>query len=246
MYELFHTPAPTTPLELTEERNLIEYAQGDEGFSAGAQLDLLRQYAGALQTAARLVQTRVPGMTKEQVEDLESDLVLTALDAIRDFNLSTHIRLAQTLPAVLTRKAMDMATALTIPRGVLARWFRILRAADGDLGQALAKSTMMGMSPETFTSIKFALDFGEADWTTAHTAAGKAVVDEETYRLAHEGLNLLSDKEREVIELAYGFRGDPKADGEVADIVMRPRNTVKFQRTRALEKMRRELTKEVA
>lgn len=243
-YELFHTKAQTTPLELDHERALIASAQSRSFGAPKAMMGLLRQYAGTLQSAARIVRTRVAGMTREQIEDLESDLVLVALEAIQAFNLQTHIRLAQTLPAVLARKAAEMATALTIPRGVLARWFRILRAANGDTGLAVAMSADLGMSPDTFRAIKFALDFGDADWEAMPYAGGRVVADSETYRLAQKGLALLAPAEREVIELAYGFRGDPKADSEVADIVERPRNTVKFQRTRALDKMRQGLTKE--
>lgn len=244
MQELFNTKAETTALPLEDERQLIEYAQAGVGYSAAAQWDLLRQYRGLLQKTANQVRSRVRGMTKEQIEDLQSDLVLTALDTIQAFDLLRYVRLSQVLPSALAQKAAEMATALTVPAGVLSRWFRIWRAANQDYQVAERLAPSMGMTTDSFKAIQHALAFADYELDDTPYTPGRPVADTATYDLAHRGLALLSDAEREVVELAYGFRGEPKPDSEVADIVLRPRNTVKFQRTRALDKMRRELTHE--
>lgn len=243
MLDIFNTKPGTTSLPLDEERNLIEYAQEGAPYSPAAQMDLLRQYRGLLQKTVNDVRKRVRGMKPEQVEDLQSDLLIVALEAIQAFDLNQNIRLSQTLPAVLSRKATEVATALAVPNGTLALWFKVWRAADQDHDVAAGLAPSMGMAAGTYIAIKQAIHYAETDWDQPYTA-GRPVADVVTYELAHKGLDLLRPHEREVIELAYGFRGAPKADSEVADIVETPRNTVKFQRTRALDKMRRGLTKE--
>lgn len=246
MRDIFDSKPGTTSLPLEDERNLIEYAQeAGSAYAQSAQWDLLRQYRGLLQKTVNDVRKRVRGMRPEQVEDLEADLLVVALEAIKAFDLSQNIRLVQVLPAILSRKATEVATALVVPNGTLALWFKIWRSADQDHDVAAKLAPAMGMASGTYVAIKHAMAYSDTDWDQPYTA-GRPVADVVTYELAHKGLDMLRPHEREVIELAYGFRGDPKADSEVADIVESPRNTVKFQRTRALEKMRRGLTKETA
>jgi DNA-directed RNA polymerase specialized sigma subunit len=245
MRDIFNTKPETASLPLDEERNLIEYAQAGGPYSAAAQWDLLRQYRGLLQKTANDVRRRVRGMSAEQVEDLQSDLLLTALDVIRAFDLGVNIRLSQTLPTALYKKATEVATALTIPNGTLALWFKVWRAADQDHDAAARLAPTMGMTSGTYVSIKQAMHYTETDWDQPYTA-GRPVADIATYELAHRGLHSLSPIERDIIELAYGFRGAPKPDSEVADIIVVPRENVKKTRARSLEKMRRTLTKETA
>jgi DNA-directed RNA polymerase specialized sigma subunit len=245
MHDIFNTKPGSESLPLEQEWYLIAQAQAGVPYSAAAQWDLLRQYRGLLQKTANDVRRRVRGMKPEQIEDLQSDLLLAALDAIQAFDFAQNVRLVQTLPAVLSRAAAEVTTALTIPNGTLALWFKVWRAGEQDHDRAAQLAPSMGMASDTYVAIKQAMHYAETDWDQPYTA-GRPVADTVTYELAHKGLDLLRPHEREVIELAYGFRGLPKADSEVADIVEVPRNTVKFQRTRALDKMRRGLTKETA
>jgi DNA-directed RNA polymerase sigma subunit (sigma70/sigma32) len=62
--------------------------------------------------------------------------------------------------------------------------------------------------------------------------------DARTSMLAQLALAVLTPSEREVIELSFGFRGDPKTDAEVAIIRGSTKRTVKEQRVKALAKMR--------
>lgn len=62
--------------------------------------------------------------------------------------------------------------------------------------------------------------------------------DLETALAAELALSSLTASERDVIELAMGFRGDPKTDEEVAIIRGSTKRTIKEQRKKALTKMR--------
>lgn len=235
MNELFKTKFGRVSLDLAEERALIVRAQTGDGDASWA---LLVQYRGILQKTANNVRSRVRGMTPEQIEDLEADLVLAAVEAIKGFDSEKYVRLAQVLPLSLREVATEMATSLTVPSGTLERWFRIWRAADQDFraGEVLAPS--MGMTADTFRGIQHALSHADSEWVMVPWSGGRSAPDAETHRLAHYALDQLRPAEREVIELVYGFRGDPKTDGEVADILETPRVNVSKRRERGLEKMR--------
>lgn len=243
MEDVFRTKPSKERVSVEDERKLIEQAQSGAHYAPSAQWDLVRQYRGLLQATSYKIRARAPGMSPEQIEDLESDLVLVTLDAIRDFNLETHIRLAQTLTSDLAMFAGKMQTALNVPRQTLILWFKILRTHDGDLARAAEGAATMGMKPETFRTIHHALDYDEQEWAEVpYSAMDRGVPDELTHLLAHRALDALKPSQREVVELAYGFRGDPKSDAEVAEIVGAPsRKTVETRRTSALMKMRAEL-----
>lgn len=239
MNELFNTKVGRVSLDLAEERELIIRGQAGDGDASWA---LLVQYRGILQKTANNVRARVRGMTPEQVEDLQADLVLAAIEAIKAFDLDKYVRLAQVLPMSLREVATEMATSLTVPSGTLERWFRIWRAADQDFGAGAELAPSMGMSADTFRGIQHALSHADSEWVMVPWSGGRSAPDAETHRLAHFALDQLRPAEREVIELVYGFRGEPKSDGEVADILISPRVTVSKRRERALEKMRAVLT----
>jgi RNA polymerase sigma factor (sigma-70 family) len=244
MHEIFRDrPSHEDRVTVEAERLLIEQAQSGAHYAPAAQWDLIRQYRGLLYATAGKVRARIPGMTPEQVDDLESDLVLAALDAIQDFDLEKHIRLSHTLPTVLNRVATSRTDALSIPRQMLDRWSKILRLADGDLAKAAEDAPKSGMASETFRAIHHALDYDDEEWAEVpYSPADKAAPDELTHALVHRALDTLKPSQREVVELAYGFRGDPKSDAEVAEIVGAPsRKTVETRRTSALAKMRAEL-----
>lgn len=239
--DIFKTPAGSTSLPLAEERALIASAK-TVGGSAWA---LLVQYRGLLQSVAFDIRKRARGLTAEQIEDLQQDLILTALEVIRDFDLATHIRLSQVLPAALRRKSLELTTALVIPAGTLARWFAVWREADQDHQLAADLAPKRGMTTETYLAIQHALEFADSEWTTLpYNGGSRPTADAETYRLAHLAMEILTPAERDVIEQAFGFRGDPKPDDEVALVLDSTKGTVKSQRKRALTKMRLSLTKE--
>lgn len=238
MDELFKTKPGRESLDITEERALIVAAQAGDGDSVWA---LLVQYRGLLQKVANSVRSRVRGMSPEKVEDLQADLVLAAVEGIKAFELDRFTRLSQTLPGRLKDVALEMTTALVVPRGTLALWFKVWRAADQDFPRAEQMAPGMGMSADTFRAIQHALEHVDSEWVHVPYDAGVPTADEETYRLAHYALSLLTPAEREVIELGYGFRGAPKTDAEVADVLVQDRGIVKKRRQRALERMRHAL-----
>ncbi|UVT31675.1 helix-turn-helix DNA binding domain protein [Microbacterium phage Kenzers] len=236
MDELFKARVGRVSLALEEERGLIALAQAGDGDATWA---LLVQYRGILQKTANSVRAAVRGMTREQIEDLQADLVLEAVEAIKDFDLDRFVRLAQVLPRRLQAMATEMTTSLKVPSGTLARWFKIWRAAEQDFARGAELAPGMGMTADTFRAIQHALYHVDSEWVLVPWAAGNGPApDEETYLLAHYALDALNPREREVIELVYGFRGEPKSDGEVADIIEAPRVTVSKRHSRGLEKMR--------
>lgn len=53
----------------------------------------------------------------------------------------------------------------------------------------------------------------------------------------HAELAKLPDRERDVLEMAYGFRGEPMSDGAIADAYCLPRQNVQRIRTRAMARL---------
>lgn len=240
MIELFTvSPKGSKPLALDDERELLAAAKrGDQD----AQWQLLFQYRGALQSAIRMVDGAGHPLGEDAKEELRSDLVVEALSAIQDTDWSTTERLAQVLPRRLRAIATERVALIVVPRSTLSRWFRVLRAADGDQAKAELMAPSLEMSAQTFRSIAAALDNTDSEWALLPYNAGQVVPDQLTLDLAHQALDFLTPAERDVIELCYGFRGDPKTDEEVSEVRMLSRRTVKEQRTGALHKMRAGLT----
>lgn len=239
MDEIFKSHAPADDLPLAEERTLIASAQAGDSDSVWS---LILHYRRALQLAAWRVRKAVRTLTPQQIEDLEADLILTAVTTIQNFDSTRFVRLGQVLAGRLRDTATSMATALVVPRGTLSLWFKIWRAADQDTKLAEVLAPDLGMSASTFRAINHALAHAESDWVSIPFAAAVPTADEETYHLAHHALDVLTPSERDVIELAYGFRGEPKTDEEVSLIREASKRTVKEQRTKALAKMRKALT----
>jgi len=244
MDDLFKTRANSISLPLLEERALIEAAQQNNAFAGDAVWALLFQYRGLLQQIAYNVQKSVRGMPAEQVEDLQADLVLAAVEAIKSFDLLKFTRLSQVLPGHLKSRASEMTTALSIPKGMLARWFKIWRAAEQDFTEGARLAPTMGMSANTFRAIQHGLVAADSEWASVPYSGALPTADEETYRLAYQAMAVLSQGERSVIELTYGFAGEPKTDEEVALILDSTKGTVKSQRQRAILKMRKALTED--
>lgn len=242
--DLYSVPASKDDtLPLAHERWLIEKArEGDET----ATWDLLYQYRGALQAAARRVRTSARGLTPEQIEDLESNLIVTAIEVIKEkFDPARYERLSFVLPKYLQETATQTISALTIPRSVLGRWFKILRLADNDMDQAARIAPDHGLSVNSFRAIANALRCSDSDWLAEHFDPFKISPDVETQRLAYIALGVLSPTQRTVVEYAYGFRGDPSPDAEIGDILMMPRRTAQTHRRNALIAMRAALHAEV-
>ncbi|QOP64280.1 RNA polymerase sigma factor [Microbacterium phage Quenya] len=235
MDELFKGGSGRVSLALEEERALIARAQAGDGDASWA---LLVQYRGILQKTANRVRASVRGMTPEQVEDLQADLVLAAVEAVKGFEMDRFVRLAQVLPRVLQSVATEVATSLSVPSGTLDRWFKVWRAADQDYARAAELAPTMGMTADTFRAIQHALEHVDSEWVTVPWGAGVPTPDAETHHLAEYALSLLTPAEREVVELFYGFRGELKTDEEVGLIRETSRISAFQTRQRALEKMR--------
>lgn len=53
----------------------------------------------------------------------------------------------------------------------------------------------------------------------------------------HAELAKLPERERDILEMAYGFRGEPMSDGAIADVYSLPRQNVQRIRTRAMARL---------
>lgn len=242
MLELFTAKATGSPMKLQLERDLILGYQIN-GYDQNA-MELLWQYRGILQKALYNVVRAVSRMTEEQKEDLSQELLATAIQTINEFDLDQYERLSQVLPSRLRQTASEVATALEVPRGTLALWFKIWRAGNKDFSLATELAPTMGMSQDTFRSITAALEYSEAEWVTAPYSEYTPTPDLVTYQLARKALDVLTPAELVVIEHAYGFRGDPKSDGDIANVLEMPRPSVSTTRTRGLVRMRKTLIPE--
>lgn len=236
--EIFKTRDHPVAMSVADERDLIAQSQGGD---KEATWRVLTQYSGLLQTTAYGVRSRIPKMTLEQQEDLESSLVLAALESIKDFDMVRFIRLSQVLPGKLRDIAFETTTALSVPRGTLNLWFKIWRAAGNDADAAVVLAPNMGMSADTFRAIFHSLDYTESTWVAIPYTAGRPAPDAETYRLAHLAMEALSEVELEVVQFFYGFRGDVKTDQEVANIRGTSKTSAVQTRQRALARMRKSL-----
>lgn len=236
--EIFKTRDHPTSLAQVDEANLIHQAQSG---NKDATWDLVTQYAGLLQTTAYSVRSRLPNMTIDQQEDLESALVLATLEAIQAFDMHVFMRLSQVLPGKLRDVAFETTTALAVPRGTLNLWFKIWRAAEGNTDVAVDLAPSRGMSTDTFRAIAHSLEYTDSAWATLPYDAGKPTADAETHRLAHLALAALMPAEREVVEYFYGFRGDVKTDQEVANLRGTTKTSAVQTRQRALTRMRETL-----
>lgn len=235
MYSLFTTRLPRMEVSAADEQYAIQDAQAG---NKDASWRLLQQYAPLLQVTANRVRAKVHKMTPEQIEDLESELVLAALETIQQFDHDKYIRLSQVLPSQLKEVAGRWETALHVPKDTLKRWFKIWREAGQDVTTGAQLAPHRGMSANTFRTIHQSLEASSTEWATLPFDGDNQAADIATHRLAHLALDTLTPTEREIIEYAYGFRGDPKSDQEVADLTGSTREAVKKRRQRILEKLR--------
>lgn len=233
--EIFRTRDHPLPLPLAEERELLASSQAG---NKDATWRLITQYAGLLQATSYEVRARAMKMTPDQIEDLESALVLATLESIAEFDPVRFVRLSQVLPGKLKDVAFETTTALTVPRGTLSLWFKIRRAADGDTDRAVELAPNMGMSANTFRAIAHSLDYVANEWITVPYNADKPAADTITHDIIHKALALLYPAEREVIELFYGFRGDTKTDQEVANMRETSKTSAVQTRLGALKRLR--------
>lgn len=193
--------------------------------------------------------TLARGLNKMDAEDLASDLIVVVLETLRDFDASAGHGLGGILKQRFAGVVSDLSTVIDVPRSTLARYWAAMQRADGDVNRAAALAPAMGpgknLSVELFWEVHQALRVGapevaeEAPWGPDQRPAPTL----ERYEQAREALSVLTDAERAVIDIAYGFVGDGAAhsDAWVASELGKSESTVRNARARALAKMRAHL-----
>lgn len=242
--------------KLTEEQEHEAITGALAGESEPTTL-LLAAYAPALKAAIK----KAPWTADK--EELQSAVLMGFMVALNAFDPDKHRRLAATLKdSVLAEVSgiSDSASGFTIPQRTLSRFFHILRAANGNVYDALAIVSDHSMTTETFLTIYAALrdvssiderlDAGDIDgaWKLIDgplQASGEINEgDLELIKMIFEERDDehdLNRRELEVVTTTYGFNdysSQTKTDDEVAEIRGLTRSTTKRVRTSALNKCR--------
>lgn len=242
-----------------EERAFIAAAQHGD---ADARERLILAYAPAVRAAvAQWSGTSRETPTGIDVDDLRQLALLGVLEAIQEFDTAEGDRLAGTVSRVIHRQISaqgSSASQFSIPDRTLTRFFGILRAAGGDVTEAVRIAPEHEMSVATFMSVLSALrdrvdldstpsldDEARSGWDTVEASSfwdGNMVPDVEDRILVEVALASVDTLERDVVRLYYGFtEGDPVPDAEIAHRLGKTRPTVQRIRARALDTMRQRL-----
>lgn len=234
-------PEPRSPEDLEAERSVIAAAQaGDQS----AKVSLLDRYRPLrLATLARARKRFDLG--HHDAEDLLADLDLATLEAIRDFDADKYATLSAILPSYFQGVVAAVSPSATVPRSVLARYFKVLAEAGGDANRAADLAPSHDLSRNAFWAVRSALtatDLEAARDVPVGRAGRRSTLTEEDYEAAHSALAVLTERQRLIVGLAYGFGADPMSDGEIAKDLGVAASTVTRTRQLALTRMREHLT----
>lgn len=255
--DIFDRHAERSFDSIEAEREAIAKAQlGD----TQATIDLIYAYAPALRRASG--QYRVAGGAgTTYVEDVRMAAVEGLIEAIYAFDLEgPHRRLAATIIGEVNDSVGTSVLGpigFSVPSRTLTRFYGILRAAEGDVTEAVRLAPAYQMKSETFLAVLDAVrNVGTLDET--HGSADSASGDDDGYGrsdasplwdgqqadaedriLVEAAFRAVDDLEGDVVRLAYGFSDfDPVPDSEVAHRMGLSRQKAQRTRTSAIVKMR--------
>lgn len=224
-----------------DELALIAAAQaGDQS----ATLRLWEQYRPLVRaTAGKAARSRT--LQPSDREDLEADLTVELLETIKTLDVARGYSLAAVLPKRFAGIVSAISTTIAVPRSTLSRYYAIIKEA-GDLVDVAAQiAPTMGMTTETFWSVHSALRVAspeaaeDARWSADDMGTAPP---SETAALVDLALDSLTDKQRAVIELAYGFRdGSSHSDDWISEELGLSKSYVRRVRATSLDKMRHAL-----
>jgi DNA-directed RNA polymerase specialized sigma subunit len=238
------------------EREAIALAKNGDN---EAVIALMYAYSYALNNAVKWFTRALPSADKSALEEVRLNLVTGLIEAVRKFDASEHKRLAAIIKPHLTEQISETAvsaSAFTVPRRTLIRFFSILRHANGNVYEAAALAPSYSMATQTFLAVLSALrgvesydaDSSEDEASdkldrldSAQSIYGVDLSNEDrlTVEAAFEAVDEL---ETDVCKLAYGFTDyDPVADAEIGHRLGLSRPKVQRVRSGALGKMRQAL-----
>lgn len=237
-------------LSQDEERETIHAAKaGDEA----AKIKLAYAYAPALRNAV----TRYTDVLGQ--EDARMAAVIALLDSVAAFDPDRYDRLAAVIAPALTNELGEQvasSAAVYVPSRTRARFFGILRRAEGDVHRAALLAPQYAMSRETFYAVHEAINVESVDdrqdddrgeftgrGLEAHMRPiwnAEDVYGDATDRILVEmAFGSVDDLETDICRLSYGFSSyNPVPDGQIAADLGMTRPTVQRRRAGALAKMR--------
>lgn len=190
--------------DLAAELEDVRLAQSGDRTAATR---LWLRYRGLIRAHAGKV-AKARGLQPADREDLEADLTVALLEAIPKLDTDRGIGLAALLPRVFAGVTNQLNTVIAIPRTTLNRYWAAMKDADGIVDVAADLAPEHGMTRETFINVHQTLRTGtpEDAEATPWDAAGRPAPNELQASQVDLALSVLTDKQRAVIEVMYGFR----------------------------------------
>jgi RNA polymerase sigma factor (sigma-70 family) len=146
----------------------------------------------------------------------------------------------------VARAAGYLYRGFHLPHDYLARYRKAMNAADGDPNVARQLAVEQGlMTADTFDAMDAAVrrtwsterDNSEGTYTVdvvdQYAHVEQTVVDKATRQTVHAAMAQLSEKERRVLELTFGFDGEALSDREAGNLLGITRQAVQRTRTKA-------------
>ena len=230
-----------------EERKLIAAAQSR---NSEATERLLLAYSPIIRRGFS-TWLKATGKRKDSVDadDARGEYILAFLEAVYEFDLGgKYDRIAGVsswfLAAASERMAATQATAYSVPKRTLRRFFEVLRLADGNVDEAAGLAPKKGMSTGVFWSILEALRGGNDtdgtepfDHIASATTTQQTSVDDQLMALA--ALAAMKEEERQYNRLFHGFDTyNTMSDAEIAEHVGAPKSTVQWKRAAGIHAAR--------
>lgn len=212
------------------------------------------------------------GTPSLSVEDLQQAAIEGLLECLQSHDPARNPRLAGRARAYVSNALKTQAgttSGFRVPERTLTRFYGIMAAADGDLGEALQIAPEKGMSTDTLLQVYAAVGFETVDRDDEGDEGGNfldgatpiftpsPVVEVEDKILVEHAFGAVTDEEASVCRYAYGFAtGDPLSDGEIVQALSETalgearvaagetvvsRAAVQRRRSKALGKMREAL-----
>ncbi|SCL32878.1 hypothetical protein GA0070616_4578 [Micromonospora nigra] len=239
------TPKPIR--DAAEEAAAIRDAQAGDN---AATLRLFSAYQPALRAAVRAV-TSIPADDARQAATVGFLLAVRAWQPDADGGGRLAGIMRQHIADALAEATGAANGGFSVPDRTLKRYFGILRRAGGCAVAAAELAPSFEMASDTFWAVWAAVKAnGSLEEALAHEQetyvspigdlpAPRGVADAEDRVLCEAAFRAVTDVERDVCRLAYGFADfDPQPDAEIgARLGGMPRLKVQRTRTRALAKM---------
>jgi RNA polymerase primary sigma factor len=242
-------------MRTTQEATTIQKAQ------AGDQ-EALSEVLKSQERVVRHVANRM-GRVSTSYEDLVQAGNIGVIIALQSFDLAAGYKLSTyARPFIfeeVSKAVAESRQGFAVPNGTAKRYWRCVNASQ-TYEEALALAVAEGMDSDSFLAAHHALtgvvsidrpyndeDGDGAGYEVADVTQDVAASVTEllaSRSLLAQGFQVLSERERTILEMAYGLNGHPDdlTDGDIADALGVDRSRINRIRNRALTKVREALT----